>query len=68
MDGETKSVVVKATTKGNENMCVKIKVLFFARARDVTGLTDMPLKVQYSSSAGDCLSKLMTTFPGLQEI
>ena len=67
MDGETKSVVVEAITKGNENSCVKINVLFFVRAQDIIGcLTDMPLEVQSGSSATDCLSKLVATFPGLK--
>ena len=56
------------TQKGNENASVAIKVLFFARARDVTGLTDMPLEVSSGSTTRDCLNKLIAKFPGLEEI
>ncbi|GFY95132.1 co-factor for nitrate, reductase and xanthine dehydrogenase 7 [Actinidia rufa] len=56
------------TRKGTENASVAIKVLFFARARDVTGLTDMPLEVSSGSTARDCLNKLIAKFPGLEEI
>ncbi|KDP45595.1 hypothetical protein JCGZ_17202 [Jatropha curcas] len=53
---------------GNEDSSVKIKVLFFARARDLTGLTEVPLEVSSGATTSDCLDKLVSKFPGLQEI
>ncbi|CAK7328826.1 unnamed protein product [Dovyalis caffra] len=53
---------------GSESSSVNIKVLFFARARDLTGLTDMPLEVSSGSTTSDCLNKLVARFPGLEEI
>ncbi|KAF4400785.1 hypothetical protein G4B88_001340, partial [Cannabis sativa] len=68
MKGEMHSNNLGRTDMENENPSVKIKVLFFARARDLTGLTETPLEVPSGSTARDCLSKIMTSFPGLQEI
>jgi len=66
MDREKETA--NADTKGNENTSVEIKVLFFARARDLTGLTELPLEVSSGSSARDCWNKLIAKFPGLEEI
>ncbi|XP_077231787.1 co-factor for nitrate, reductase and xanthine dehydrogenase 7 [Tasmannia lanceolata] len=56
------------TPTAKENSSVEIKVLFFARARDLTGLTDTSLQVPSGSTARDCMSKLLTEFPSLEEI
>ncbi|XP_057450519.1 molybdopterin synthase sulfur carrier subunit [Lotus japonicus] len=53
---------------GDKSSLVKIKVLFFARARDLTSLSEMSLEVSSGSTTHDCLKNLVVKFPGLEEI
>ncbi|PKA66751.1 Molybdopterin synthase sulfur carrier subunit [Apostasia shenzhenica] len=68
MDNNTCEVPVDATRELNPESLIKIKVLFFARAREIMGLADMTLEVAPQSTAGDCLMTLLTKFPKLEEI
>ena len=47
---------------------VEIKVLFSVRAKDMTGLAEMLLEVLSSNNNRDCLDKLITKYPGLEEL
>lgn len=68
MEGNIKIWDGDDTEGKKESSLVKIKVLFFARARDLTGLSEMPLEVSSGSTTHDCLKKLILKFPGLEEI
>lgn len=48
---------------------IEIKVLFFARARDLAGgLTEIALTMPSGSTAAHCLTELLNEFPNLKEI
>ncbi|KAH1248268.1 Molybdopterin synthase sulfur carrier subunit [Glycine max] len=68
MEGDIKLLDGDDTHKKKESSLVKIKVLFFARARDLTGLSELPLEVSSGSTTHDCLKKLFVKFPSLEEI
>ncbi|XWS07975.1 hypothetical protein CRYUN_Cryun41cG0037200 [Craigia yunnanensis] len=68
MEMEIKDDSLVGTTEVKDGSSVQIKVLFFAKARDITGLTDLTLEVSSGSTTQDCLNKLVAKFPNLEEI
>ncbi|GMI72537.1 co-factor for nitrate, reductase and xanthine dehydrogenase 7 [Hibiscus trionum] len=57
-----------ATTVVKDVPSVQIKVLFFAKARDITGLNELSMEVSSGSTTQDCLNKVVAKFPSLDEI
>ncbi|XP_078433369.1 co-factor for nitrate, reductase and xanthine dehydrogenase 7 [Wolffia australiana] len=55
-------------SEGNAEDLIEIKVLFFARARDLAGQTDVKLRIPIGSTTGDCMVKIFQEFPSLEEI
>ncbi|XP_002968526.2 molybdopterin synthase sulfur carrier subunit [Selaginella moellendorffii] len=55
-------------SQGKENDNVVVEVLFFARAREIVGVSQMKLELRASSTTRDCMEELLSRFPGLEEI
>ncbi|XP_031490141.1 molybdopterin synthase sulfur carrier subunit isoform X2 [Nymphaea colorata] len=69
MDGESKTEKqVEDIENETRDPLLNIKVLFFARARDLSGTAETDLSVRVGFTAHDCLVKLLTVFPRLEEI
>lgn len=64
-DEQTK---INQQKKKDNSTAIKIKVLFFAKARDLTGMPEFFLEVPSGTTAQDCLTKLFNEFPSLEEL
>uniref|UniRef100_A0A7N0RCJ5 Molybdopterin synthase sulfur carrier subunit n=1 Tax=Kalanchoe fedtschenkoi TaxID=63787 RepID=A0A7N0RCJ5_KALFE len=68
VEGEIQPQEVSSAATESGSSSIEVKVLFFARARDITGVGHMPLQVSAGSTACDCLDKVVAKFPSLAEI
>ena len=62
----------KRTREGNGKTIQNITVLFFARAREIVGVSEVTLTMEESSGSSttvsDCVDAITKMFPKLQEI
>jgi molybdopterin synthase catalytic subunit len=69
MDVKEKASSKEATKiKSEETSTVEIKVLLFARARELTGVPDLTLKMPSGSTTKKCMDELVIKFPKLEEV
>ncbi|CAN6868169.1 unnamed protein product, partial [Brassica oleracea] len=52
----------------DEVSSIEIKVLLFARARELTGVPDLKLKMPSGSTTKKCMDELVIKFPKLEEV
>ncbi|KAK9160066.1 hypothetical protein Syun_006407 [Stephania yunnanensis] len=50
------------------NSAIEVNDLFFARARDLTGLGEMLLQVPCGATAQECCNGVLDKFPSLEQI
>ncbi|KAG2330270.1 hypothetical protein Bca52824_001450 [Brassica carinata] len=55
-------------TVNDDVSSVEIKVLLFARARELTGVPDLTLKMPSGSTTKKCMEELVIKFPKLEEV
>ncbi|CAN7029702.1 unnamed protein product [Brassica oleracea var. botrytis] len=52
----------------DEVSSIEIKVLLFARARELTGVPDLKLKMPSGSTTKKCMDELVIKFPKLEDV
>ncbi|ESQ38555.1 hypothetical protein EUTSA_v10029346mg, partial [Eutrema salsugineum] len=66
MDTREQAEVTKI--ESDDISSVEIKVLLFARARELTGVPDLTLKMPSGSTTKKCMDELVIKFPRLEEV
>ncbi|KAJ4910069.1 Molybdopterin synthase sulfur carrier subunit [Raphanus sativus] len=62
-------LAMEAAEIGSDDVSsVEIKVLLFARARELAGVPDLTLKMPSGSTTKSCLEELVIKFPRLEEV
>jgi molybdopterin converting factor subunit 1 len=57
---------MSANDTADEVGSIRIRVLFFGAARDITGRAELELALNGSATAREALAQLLETFPGLR--